>query len=129
LTLCPIWKSTFFSAVRPVYPQCLEHLAHRLAGVKSGKGCAYVPTTASWLQTTGMWVGRTEPLPGDIAIFDLEGHGPHHIGIVEKSLGHGRFTAIEGNTSLGNDSNGGEVMRRERGAVDVEGFGRVMPTT
>ena len=49
------------------------------AGVMPGKGCAYVPTTEHWLSATGMWVGRTEPQPGDIAIFNWDGGqpGPH----------------------------------------------------
>lgn len=96
------------------------------AGVKVGKGCAYVPTTEAWLRATGLWVGRTEPLPGDIAIYNWDGKGiPEHIGIVEASLGNGQFTAIEGNTSVGNDSNGGAVMRRTRKIVQVDGFGRI----
>jgi hypothetical protein len=48
-----------------------------------------------------------------------------HIGIVEEYLGGGKFRAIEGNTSIGNDSNGGQVMRRLRYLTQVNGFGRV----
>jgi Putative peptidoglycan binding domain/CHAP domain len=95
------------------------------AGTKAGKGCAYVPTTAAWLRATGMWVGRTEPKPGDIAIFNWDGGAPDHIGMVEKNLGNGQFVSIEGNTAIGNESNGGEVMRRQRHIVQVDGFGRV----
>src|SRR4051812_9220893 len=52
------------------------------AGVYA-KGCAYVPTSEAWLRATGMWVGRTTPRPGDIAIFNWDGTGvPEHIGIV-----------------------------------------------
>lgn len=95
------------------------------AGVYA-KGCAYVPTTEAWLRAAGLWVGRTTPQPGDIAIFNWDGAGvPEHIGIVEKSLGGGKFIAVEGNTALGNDSNGGAVMRRERYLSQVNGFGRV----
>jgi hypothetical protein len=90
------------------------------------KGCAYVPTTEGWLRATGMWVGRTAPLPGDIAIFNWDGDAPDHIGIVEEDLGDGRFTSIEGNTSAGNDSDGGAVMRRTRRLDQVDGFGRVV---
>ena len=50
---------------------------------------------------------------------------PDHIGIVEEYLGGGKFNAIEGNTSVGNDSNGGEVMRRLRYISQVDGFGRL----
>jgi peptidoglycan hydrolase-like protein with peptidoglycan-binding domain len=94
------------------------------AGVYA-KGCTYVPTTAAWLKATGMWKGRTEPLPGDIAIYNWDGGAPDHIGIVEEYLGNGQFHAIEGNTAVGNDSNGGQVMRRVRSVTNVEGFGRV----
>jgi putative peptidoglycan binding protein/CHAP domain-containing protein len=89
------------------------------------KGCAYVPTTEAWLRLTGMWLGRVTPLPGDIAIYNWDGGDPDHIGIVESYLGDGRFTAIEGNTSVTNKSNGGEVQRATRTLAQVDGFGRV----
>ena len=89
------------------------------------KGSTYVPTTEAWLRATGMWVGRTTPLPGDIAIFNWDGGNPDHIGIVEEDLGGGSFSCIEGNTSSGNDSDGGAVMRRTRTLDQVNGFGRV----
>jgi CHAP domain-containing protein len=87
-------------------------------------GCAYVPTLERWLRDTGQWL-TGPPAPGDIAIFNWDGGPPDHIGIVEKDLGNGQFNAIEGNTAVGNDSNGGEVMRRERTLADVDGFGRI----
>jgi hypothetical protein len=90
------------------------------------KGCAYVPTTEAWLRATGMWRGRGTPGPGEIAIFNWDSGGvPEHIGIVEKSLGGGKFQTIEGNTSPANNSNGGTVMRRLRYVSQVDGFGRV----
>ena len=91
----------------------------------TANGCTYVPTTEAWLRATGMWVGRVAPQPGDIAIYNWDGGVPDHIGIVESYGGGGKFTAIEGNTSVGNDSNGGEVMRRDRYLSQVDGFGRV----
>jgi hypothetical protein len=97
----------------------------RGAGVYAGKGCSYVPTTEAWLRATGMWIGRTTPMAGDIAIYNWDGGEPDHIGIVSKYLGGGDFEAIEGNTSAGNDSNGGEVMRRVRNLTQVDGFGRI----
>ena len=72
-----------------------------------------------------MWLGRVPPQPGDLAIYNWDGGAPDHIGIVESAGDDGSFTAIEGNTALGADSNGGEVMRRERSLDDVDGFGRV----
>ena len=103
-------------------------IANGLAGKAPGvyaKGCAYVPTTEAWLRTTGMWLGRVAPLGGDIAIYNWDGGDPDHIGIVEKYLGDGTFSAIEGNTSVTNKSNGGEVQRAIRHLSQVDGFGRV----
>lgn len=95
------------------------------AGTRPGKGCAYVPTTEAWLRATGMWVGRTDPKPGDIAILNWDGGLADHMGIVEQDLGNGLFQTIEGNTAVGNNSDGGEVMRRQRHILQVNGFGRV----
>lgn len=67
-----------------------------------------------------------EPLPGDLACYDWNGDGEaDHIGIFEKWLGPGTFQAVEGNTAIGNDSDGGEVMRRERTTNLVQAFVRV----
>jgi Putative peptidoglycan binding domain/CHAP domain len=89
-------------------------------------GSTYVPTTEAWLRAKGFWRGRSTPQPGDIAIFNWDAHGvPEHIGIVERNLGGGVFQTVEGNTAVGNDSNGGQVMRRQRYVTQVDGFGRV----
>ncbi len=103
-------------------------LAAGFAGKGDGvypKGCAYVPTTEAWLRAKGMWIARVAPLPGDIAIYNWNGGEPDHIGIVERYLGDGRFQAIEGNTSVSDKSNGGEVQRAIRHLTQVDGFGRV----
>lgn len=67
-------------------------------------------------------------MPGDLVCFDWPGESPgiaDHIGIFEKWIEKGKtFSAIEGNTSLGNNSNGGEVMRRERDVSLVQVFVR-----
>ncbi len=118
------WCNTFVSycfAVGANYTICQ---GFRGAGVYA-RGCTYVPTTEAWLRATGMWRGRTTPLPGDIVVFNWDGGDPDHIGIVEEFLGDGKFHAIEGNTAVGNDSNGGQVMRRLRYSSQVNGFGRV----
>jgi hypothetical protein len=57
----------------------------------------------------------TSPMPGDLVCYDWERNGEYdHVGLFEEWTGSGAFTAIEGNTSTSNDSNGGEVMRRNR---------------
>lgn len=61
-----------------------------------------------------------DPLPGDIVLYDFNGDGRYdHTGIFRRNLGRtpvgeGFFEAIEGNTAIGNDSNGGAVMIRKR---------------
>lgn len=60
-----------------------------------------------------------------LACYDWPGESKglaDHIGIVEKVLSSTTFQAIEGNTSLANQSNGGEVMRRVRSTSDVQVF-------
>ena len=66
--------------------------------------------------------------PGDIAMFDWQRDGiSDHVGIVEsKPSKNGNFKCIEGNTSQGNDSDGGEVMRRNRNKNQVQVFIRVV---
>jgi hypothetical protein len=78
------------------------------------------------------WVVST-PRAGDIVCFDWNtlngpGHGdwPDHVGIVRRVFSGGRFEAVEGNTAVGNNSNGGKVMSRaDRSMAMVEGFIRV----
>ena len=80
-------------------------------GLKKGfVGCPYaVERISKW----GKLV--TVPQEGDVVFFDWEGDGKFdHTGIFVKDNGAGTFDSIEGNTSVSNDSNGGEVMRRVR---------------
>jgi hypothetical protein len=118
------WCNVFVSYAFGVGAEYTICQGFRGAGVYP-KGCTYVPTTEAWLRATGMWVGRTTPLPGDIAVFNWDGGVPDHIGLVEEDLGDGRFACIEGNTGDGADSDGGAVMRRTRRVSQVNGFGRV----
>ena len=87
------------------------------------RGVAYVPTLAAWLRATGRAVAGP-PQPGDIAVFDWDGGLPDHVGIVIRANGAGIDT-VEGNTAVGNDSDGGEVMRRHRSLSSVALFGRL----
>ena len=65
-------------------------------------------------QAHGQWV-TVGYQPGDIVIMDFPGNKARtdHCGIVVTALTDGVRT-IEGNTGVGNDSNGGEVMERTR---------------
>ena len=58
---------------------------------------------------------------GDVVIYDFGNNGTtDHCGIVERTEG-GQVTAIEGNTGIGNDANGGQVQRRTRSIKLVVG--------
>src|SRR5262252_560795 len=68
------------------------------------------------------------PMPGDVVAYNWGGPSNasewdfDHVGLFEAWVSGSAFTAIEGNTAYGNDSNGGEVMRRSR---DVNGQGTI----
>jgi cell wall-associated NlpC family hydrolase len=66
-----------------------------------------------------------DPQPGDLVVFDWDGGVADHVGIVVRPLGGDRFATVEGNTGAGSDSDGGEVMRRERRLAQASGFGRL----
>jgi hypothetical protein len=67
--------------------------------------------------------------PGDAVAFDFDGGSADHVGLFEKWVDRdaGIFTAIEGNTGIGDDANGGQVMRRQRSLGQVEAFVRKLP--
>lgn len=68
-------------------------------------------------KSRGMWVTDDYQI-GDIPIYNF--NGAYHTGIIE-AVNATTITAIEGNTALGNDSNGGEVMRRTRRKSNIMG--------
>lgn len=75
-------------------------------------GCT---TLMNWFKAKGRLVPAREARPGDIVFyqFDKDAYADH-VGIVERVSKSG-VTAIEGNTSVSSDDNGGAVMRRSRG--------------
>lgn len=89
--------------------------------------------TASCTELTNLYKKSTTPShgcwvtadfkPGDIVMFDFSGKKSitEHCGIVEKVNTDGTIVTIEGNTAVGNDSNGGAVMRRTRSLTLVTG--------
>jgi len=54
--------------------------------------------------------------PGDLVLYNWSGNSSiaEHIGIVETIIDSRTLTAIEGNTSVASNDNGGNVMRRRR---------------
>ena len=95
---------------------------------KRGSAYAYCPYMVNDARAgrNGLSV-TSDPLLGDVVLFDWDGGVADHVGLFDKWLDRkaGVFATIEGNTSLGNDSNGGAVMRRTRYLSQVECFVRV----
>ena len=77
------------------------------------KGFAGCQTGYDYFKKNG-WITK-EPKEGDIVLFDWNGDKRYdHTGIFVKWITKDTFETIEGNTSLTNQSNGGQVMRRTR---------------
>ena len=71
-------------------------------------------------QAKGCWI-TGDYQPGDVVIYDFPGGAAtDHCGIVVTALTDG-VRAIEGNTAVGDNSNGGEVMERTRPLSQVIG--------
>lgn len=105
---------------------CAEQ-AHALGIV--GK-FAYTPNHAAWFKARGQWLDREErPQPGDVVFFSNSTR-ICHVGIVTQRNGTTSVSTIEGNTSSGSNSNGGQVQARVRGygrvgsSWYIAGFGR-----
>lgn len=103
------------------YPWCCAFVwdVFRIAGASNlfynGKKTAYCPEVVNWGKASGLTVPISAGQYGDIVLFDWERNGvADHIGFIEKRRSDGSYQTIEGNTAVGNDSNGGEVMRRVR---------------
>jgi hypothetical protein len=112
---------------------CYVTAGSKLAFVK-GKRFAYTPYMVQDARDRD-WTLRTlskdDVRQGDIVMFDWGGGGmgksPYltdHTGLFNRwtNKSKGEFTTIEGNTAIGNDSNGGEVMARNRKLSQVSAF-------
>lgn len=101
---------------------CFDKAGVPLGHIDDAKGYRYCPSAFNYWKSTQQLTSN--PQPGDIVLFDWEGDGKcDHTGIFVKDNGDGRmFTAIEGNTSWSNNSNGGEVMERKRYYAGVKAF-------
>jgi len=85
----------------------------RLPKIGFTKGFAGCQTAVAYFKKNKQIV--KVPKEGDIVFFDWNKDGRYdHTGIFVKDIDGVTFESIEGNTAFGNDSNGGEVMRRRR---------------
>ncbi|MBP6567168.1 MAG: CHAP domain-containing protein [Saprospiraceae bacterium] len=103
---------------------CYAMAGDPLPAIGFKKGFAGCQTGYAYFKKN-KWI-TTNPQPGDIVLFDWNGDGRYdHTGIFVKWIDDVHFETIEGNTSLTNQSNGGEVMRRVRANKNVL-FARVV---
>lgn len=97
------------------------------SGLYFGGGkTAYTPTLAQYYKNRNRWYHS--PKAGDLVFFH-NGTRICHVGFVEKVIDSDTIQTIEGNTGVGNDANGGAVMRRQRSikgtsSWHVAGFAR-----
>ena len=88
-----------------------------------GRRFSYVPNIIAAARAGGQGLYVTNaPKPGDLVCYDWDRNGLYdHVGIFEKWVGGGSWSAIEGNTGQSSYSNGGQVMRatRNRGMANV----------
>lgn len=92
---------------------CYHHAGFPLGKIGFSKGFAGCQTAVAHFRKTGEIT--TTPQPGDIVFFDWNGDKRFdHTGIFVKQINSKYFETIEGNTSFTNQSNGGEVMKRQR---------------
>lgn len=71
-------------------------------------------------------IPKDKAQPGDIVLFSWKQDGvANHVGMLTTTVKNGNFKSIEGNTSFSNNSNGGEVMIRDRNTSQVIAFVRV----
>jgi hypothetical protein len=111
------------------WPWCAGffHWAYTHAGAVQPYRSASVPKLLGWYTHRQRVVQPDQVRPGDAVIYDWQRDGtPDHIGLFRRWMtpAHTDFEAVEGNTAVGNNSNGGEVMVRLRYVKDVAAFVR-----
>lgn len=96
---------------------CYNKAGSALPEIGFKKGMAGCQTAVKWFKDYGKLIDADQLKVGDIVFFDWNGDKRYdHVGIFNgwKDKENGIIYTIEGNTSLTNQSNGGEVMSRKR---------------
>lgn len=103
------------------YAWCVVYVwdIFRMAGASNlfcdGKKTAWVDTVRDWAKSKGLVVPKDQGRHGDLMLFDWNHNGSgDHIGFVDARNADGSYQTCEGNTSVDNNSNGGEVQIRTR---------------
>jgi hypothetical protein len=98
---------------------CYDQAGTPLGNIGFKKGFAGCQTAVAHYRKTNRIT--TNPVAGNIVFFDWNKDGRHdHTGIFVRWIELNKtFESIEGNTAVGNDSNGGNVMLRTRKNINV----------
>ena len=81
----------------------------------NGNKTASCTAVLDWGINKGLTVNLYDGMPGDLILFDWNKSGDaDHIGMIISKNSDGSYQTVEGNTSIGNNSNGGQVMERTR---------------
>jgi peptidoglycan hydrolase-like protein with peptidoglycan-binding domain len=110
------WCAMFVSWV-------FHHAGHPLGAIQSRNGIHHCQSAHNYYKEKGRLTANPEP--GDIVIYDWEGTGyADHIGIFIKWANADKtaIEAWEGNTSMSNNSDGGQVMKRIRSRNLIKSF-------
>lgn len=116
---CVKYNTAYYgSSVRGgVYPWCMAFVwwVFREAGFNLYKTASCSGLVNRYKAFSPSQVVKEDYAPGDIVFYDFSGNRKktEHCGIVLSVKGD-TLTTIEGNTSTGNESNGGAVMKRTR---------------
>lgn len=112
------------------FPWCVVFLwwCFREAGASAlfygGDKTASCETLLGYYRARGQAVTDGDYQPGDLIFYNFHGGSdPEHVGLCE-SFGGATAISIEGNTGIGNDANGGAVMRRSRSPAQIVGAAR-----
>lgn len=109
------WCGTFCSEIFQEAGIPLGNIGYR----RGFAGCPYALGLLKDKDVKKQWgkeISFAEAQSGDLCFFDWQQDKKFdHVGILKsKNILANTFQAIEGNTSIANDSNGGEVMERTR---------------
>ncbi|MBF4484441.1 CHAP domain-containing protein [Flavobacterium sp. CSZ] len=92
---------------------CYAQAGFQLPKIGFSRGYAGCQTAVAYFKKVNQITKN--PVEGDIVFFDWNADGRYdHTGLFVKWINDKEFQTIEGNTAIGNDSNGGNVMKRVR---------------
>jgi len=97
---------------------CYAQAGFQLPKIGFSKGYAGCQTAVAYFKKMNQITKK--PVEGDIVFFDWNADGRYdHTGLFVRWINEKEFETIEGNTAVGNDSNGGNVMKRVRKNINV----------